>query len=70
MSTRLNQCNSARQDPTGSKFALTAEPRVTYQSLENKMNVKKMIAAVAVFAAAGSLSNPNSSHRMLPLHRI
>jgi hypothetical protein len=54
MSTRINQCYSARQDPTGSKFALTAEPRVTYQTLENKMNLKKMIVVVTVLAAAGS----------------
>jgi hypothetical protein len=54
MSARIIQCHSARQDPIGRKFALTAEPRVTYQSLENKMNVKKMIVTVAVFAATGS----------------
>jgi hypothetical protein len=49
-----SKCDSARQDPTGSNLAWTAEPRVTYQSLERTMNIKNLIAAVAVFAAAGS----------------
>jgi hypothetical protein len=54
MSTQRNKCDSARQDPTGSIYAFTAEPGVTYQSLERIMDVKKLIAAIAVFAAAGS----------------
>ena len=58
MSTQTNQCDSARKDPTSSNHALTAEPRVTYQSLERIMNIKKLIAAVAVFAVAGSAFRP------------
>src|SRR6476660_8355343 len=54
MSRQTNKCDSARQDPTGSIYALTAEPRETYQSLEKIMDVKKLIAALAVFAAASS----------------
>lgn len=54
MSTQTNKCDSARQGPTGSNHALTAEPGVTYLSLERIMNIKKLIAAVAVFASAGS----------------
>ena len=46
-------CDSARQDPTGSNFALTAEPGVNFLIGKN-MNIKNIIATAALFAAAGS----------------
>jgi hypothetical protein len=49
------QCGSPRQDLTGNRIACTAEPRlIQLNYASEKMNAKKLIAAAAIFAAAGS----------------
>jgi hypothetical protein len=52
--SRICKCGSTRARPDESGHMLFAEPGIIYLSLENKMDIKQLMAAAAIIIAAGS----------------